>query len=83
MEYLFENIIIYDLVYIEQVHKCMESLPGKFLENYFRTPPLSPLSHQFVTYCKINHVAAALGPLACPSRCARSLPQTSAQDSQL
>ena len=44
MEYLFENMfsIIYDLVYIEQVHKCMESLPGKFLENYFRTPPLSP-----------------------------------------
>ena len=46
---------------------------GYFLENDFLTPPTP--SNQFCTWILdmdiIDHVAAALGPLACPSRSAR------------
>ena len=50
---------------------------GNFLENNFWTPSPRPPPINFVhgSYMlfmdKIDHVATALGPLACPSRSAR------------
>ena len=41
---------------------------GNFLENDFLTPLPS---YQFSTFCIIDYVAAALGPIAYPSRRAR------------